>query len=142
MRLLVPMEKIKIILLQSLEIESNMYSFLLEKRKNGKHVIAYGAAAKGNTLLNYAGVKGDDLIQYVVDAAPSKQGKYLPGSHIPVYPEARIRATRPDYIVIFPWNLKEEIVEQLSYVSEWDCEFVVFVPDTKLIKASRMGKAA
>ena len=123
-------------------IKYKLLSFLLEKKQAGKKVIGYGAAAKGNTLLNYAGVKGDDLVQFVIDAAPSKQGKYLPGSHIPVYPEAKIKEYRPDYIIIFPWNLKEEIVEQLSYVAEWNCEFVVFIPDTKLIKASRIEKAA
>ncbi len=123
-------------------VKYRLLEFLLEKKQAGKTVVGYGAAAKGNTLLNYAGVKGDDLIQYVVDAAPSKQGKYLPGSHIPVCPEARIRATRPDYIIIFPWNLKDEIIEQLSYVAEWDCEFVVFIPDTRVIKATRFGEAA
>ena len=116
-------------------IKYKLLEFLIDKKNSGKHVAGYGAAAKGNTLLNYAGIKGDDLIKYVVDAAPSKQGKFLPGSHIPVCSEDRIRATRPDYIIIFPWNLKEEIMHQLSYVSEWNCEFVVFVPDTKVFKA-------
>jgi 2-polyprenyl-3-methyl-5-hydroxy-6-metoxy-1,4-benzoquinol methylase len=123
-------------------VKYRLLEFLLEKKQAGETVVGYGAAAKGNTLLNYAGVKGDDLIQYVVDAAPSKQGKYLPGSHIPVYSEARIRATRPDYIIIFPWNLKDEIIEQLSYVAEWNCEFVVFIPDTRVIKATKFGEAA
>jgi 2-polyprenyl-3-methyl-5-hydroxy-6-metoxy-1,4-benzoquinol methylase len=110
-------------------IKYKMLTFLIEKKKEGKKVIGYGAAAKGNTLLNYAGIKGNDLIEFVVDAAPSKQNKYLPGSHIPVYTEEKIREFRPDYIIIFPWNLKEEIREQLSYVSEWSCSFVVFIPD-------------
>ena len=123
-------------------IKYKLLEFLVEKKNAGKSVAGYGAAAKGNTLLNYAGVKGDDLIQYVVDAAPSKQGKYLPGSHIPVCSEQKIRETRPDYIIIFPWNLKEEIIEQLSYVSEWNCEFVVFVPDTRFYKATQIKKAA
>ena len=123
-------------------IKYKLLDFLIEKKNAGKRVVAYGAAAKGNTLLNYSGIKGDDLIQYVVDAAPSKQGKYLPGSHVPVYSEQRIRETRPDYIIIFPWNLKEEIMEQLSYVSEWMCEFVVFVPDMKIYKSTQIKKAA
>jgi hypothetical protein len=123
-------------------IKYKLWEFLIEKKNAGKQVAGYGAAAKGNTLLNYAGVKGDDLIQYVVDAAPSKQGKYLPGSHIAVVSESKIRETRPDYIIIFPWNLKEEIMEQLSYVSEWKCEFVVFVPDTKIFKAISIKEAA
>ena len=123
-------------------IKYNLLTFLLDQKKAGKKVVGYGAAAKGNTLLNYAGIKGDDLIQYVVDAAPSKQGKYLPGSHIHVRHEEEIKATRPDYIIIFPWNLKEEIMQQLSYVAEWGCQFVVFVPDLQILKASRMEEAA
>ena len=123
-------------------IKYNFLSFLLEQKKSGKKVIGYGAAAKGNTLLNYAGVKGDDLIQFVVDAAPSKQNKYLPGSHIPVYSEEKIRSYRPDYIVILPWNLKGEIMQQLSYVTEWGCQFVVFIPETQVLKASTLGEAA
>lgn len=109
-------------------IKRELLSFLLDQAKAGKKVIGYGAAAKGNTLLNYAGIKGDDLIKFVVDAAPSKQGKYLPGSHIPVYDESRIRDYKPDFIIILPWNLKEEIIEQLSYVNEWGGKFVVFIP--------------
>lgn len=123
-------------------IKNKLLAFLIEKKNSGKRVVGYGAAAKGNTLLNYAGIKGDDLIQYVADATPSKQGKYLPGSHIPVYSEKKIRETRPDYIIIFPRNLKEEIMDQLSYVSEWKCEFVVFVPDTRIYKARQIKEAA
>ena len=113
------------------EIKNGMLAFLLEKRKAGLKVIGYGAAAKGNTLLNYAGIKGDDLIKFVVDAAPSKVGKYLPGSHIPVFDESKIREYKPDFIIILPWNLKEEIMEQLAYVSEWGCKFVTFIPDVQ-----------
>jgi 2-polyprenyl-3-methyl-5-hydroxy-6-metoxy-1,4-benzoquinol methylase len=109
-------------------IKYQALTFLIDQKKLNKKVIAYGAAAKGNTLLNYAGIKGDDLIQFVVDAAPSKQGKYLPGSHIPVYDELKIKEYRPDFIVILPWNLKDEITEQLYYVREWGCQFVVFIP--------------
>ena len=113
------------------EIKNGMLAFLLEKHKAGQKVIGYGAAAKGNTLLNYAGIKGDDLIKFVVDAAPSKVGKYLPGSHIPVFDETKIREYQPDFIIILPWNLKEEIMEQLAYVSEWGCKFVTFIPDVQ-----------
>jgi hypothetical protein len=123
-------------------IKYDLLTFLLEQKKYSKKVIGYGAAAKGNTLLNYAGIKGDDLIQFVVDAAPSKQNKYLPGSHIPVYNEEKIRSYRPDYIIILPWNLKEEITQQLSYVAEWGCQFVVFIPETQLLKASTLEEAA
>jgi 2-polyprenyl-3-methyl-5-hydroxy-6-metoxy-1,4-benzoquinol methylase len=114
------------------EIKYQLLGFLLDQKKYGKKVIGYGAAAKGNTLLNYAGIKGNDLIQFVVDAAPSKQGKYLPGSHIPVYAEDSISIYRPDYIIIFPWNLKHEIAEQLNYVKEWGCQFVVFIPQLQI----------
>ena len=102
-------------------------SFLLEQRRAGRKVAAYGAAAKGNTLLNYAGVKRD-LLPYVVDASPHKQGQFLPGSHIPVVAEARLREHRPDYVAILPWNLREEISEQLSYIRAWGGRFVTFVP--------------
>jgi len=116
-------------------IKYSLLTFLLNQKKAGKKVIGYGAAAKGNTMLNYAGVKGNDLIQFVVDAAPSKQGKYLPGSHIPVYLESKIREYKPDFIIILPWNLKKEIMDQLAYVSEWGGQFVVFIPSTQIFSA-------
>jgi 2-polyprenyl-3-methyl-5-hydroxy-6-metoxy-1,4-benzoquinol methylase len=123
-------------------IKYELLSFLLDQKRLGNKVVGYGAAAKGNTMLNYAGIKGNDLIQFVVDAAPSKQGKYLPGSHIPVRSEADLKEARPDYIIIFPWNLKEEIMQQLSYVSEWGCQFVVFIPGLKFFQASKIEEAA
>jgi hypothetical protein len=116
-------------------IKYALLTFLLNQKKAGKKVVGYGAAAKGNTMLNYAGVKGNDLINFVVDAAPSKQGKYLPGSHIPVYQENKIKEYKPDYVIIFPWNLKQEIMEQLAYIGEWGGQFVVFVPGTQIFTA-------
>jgi hypothetical protein len=92
-------------------------------------VIAYGAAAKGNTLLNYCGVKSD-VIKFVVDASPYKQGKFLPGSHIPVVNENEIRKSNPDFVIILPWNIKQEIIEQLKYIKEWGGRFVI--PISKL----------
>ena len=124
------------------KIKYKFLTFLLDQKKAGKKVVGYGAAAKGNTFLNYAGIKGDDLIQFVADAAPSKQGKYLPGSHIPVRCEDEIINSRPDYIIILPWNLKEEIMQQLAYVSEWGCQFVVFIPDLQFYKTLRIEEAA
>lgn len=115
-------------------IKHELLAFLIAQKKAGKKVIAYGAAAKGNTLLNYAGIKGNDLIQFVVDAAPSKQGKFLPGSHIPVYDENKLQKSRPDYIIILPWNLKDEIMEQLAFVTEWGCQFVVFIPGIQIFQ--------
>ncbi|NDK55671.1 class I SAM-dependent methyltransferase [Pontibacter fetidus] len=113
-------------------IKYGLLNFLIEQKLLGKKVIGYGAAAKGNTMLNYAGIKGNDLIHFVLDAAPSKQGKYLPGSHIPVYDESKIWEYQPDYILILPWNLKEEVMAQLSYVSAWGCRFVTCIPTTQI----------
>lgn len=114
-------------------VKNSFLSFLLEQIRMGKKIVAYGAAAKGNTLLNYCGIKGTDLIEFVVDASPHKQGKYLPGSHIPIVPEQRISDDKPDIIVVLPWNIKEEITAQLSYVTNWNCQFIVAVPKLELI---------
>lgn len=114
-------------------IKYSFYEFLIDQKKKNKKVVAYGAAAKGNTLLNYCGIKGTDLISFVVDASPHKQGKFLPGSRIPVYSESEIKKIKPDFIIIFPWNIKDEIMEQLSYVSEWNCKFVVTIPYLKIL---------
>ena len=91
----------------------------------------YGAAAKGNTLLNFAGV-GTDLIQFVVDRNPAKQGKFLPGSRIPIVDESKLVEARPDYIVILPWNLKAEVTEQLAYARSWGARFVTAVPEMQV----------
>jgi len=114
------------------KIKMDFLNFLLKADLEGKTVAGYGAAAKGNTLLNYCGVK-NDLIKFVIDAAPSKQGKFLPGSHIPVVNEAEIKNIKPDYIVIFPWNIKDEIEKQLAYVKEWGCRFVTAIPEVRII---------
>ena len=95
-------------------------------------MVAYGAAAKGNTLLNYCGIK-NDLINFVVDASPYKQGKFLPGSHIPIVTVEELKKLKPDYIIIFPWNLRDEIMEQLKYVREWGCQFVIAIPKLTVI---------
>jgi len=107
-------------------------AFLLEQKEQGKKVAAYGAAAKGNTLLNYCGVK-KDLIKFVVDASPHKQGKFLPGSHIPVVAEEMIKLNKPDYILILPWNLKDEIINQLNYVNGWGAKFTLPIPRLEII---------
>ena len=107
--------------------KNSFLTFLLECRRNGKHVVGYGAAAKGNTLLNYAGVK-PDLLPYVVDASPHKVGRFLPGTRIPVVSESRIREFRPHFVVIFPWNLIEEISGQLDYIRDWGGKFVTAIP--------------
>ncbi len=110
------------------KVKNDFLMFLLEMKKKGKTVAAYGAAAKGNTLLNYAGIK-KDLIAFVVDASPHKQGKFLPGVHIPVVKKEQIMESKPDFVVILPWNLKEEISGQLSFIRDWGGKFVVAVPE-------------
>ena len=107
-------------------IKDDFVSFLLDMKRRGKSVAAYGAAAKGNTLLNFAGVRSD-LVRFVVDRNPAKQGKYLPGSRIPIVDEDWLRREKPDVIVILPWNLKDEIVEQLQYVRAWGGTFVTAI---------------
>jgi len=108
-------------------IKDAFLSFLLQMKREGRKVAAYGAAAKGNTLLNYAGVKRD-LLPYVCDAAPSKQGKYMPGSRIPILPPAVLAEHRPDVIVILPWNIADEIVRHHDYVRHWRGSFAVAIP--------------
>ena len=114
------------------KIKIDLSAFLIEQKRAGKRVAAYGAAAKGNTLLNYCGVK-KDLIEFIVDASPHKQGKFMPGSHIPIVDESFIKHEKPDFVLILPWNIKAEIIEQLSYIKEWNAEFVVAVPALKII---------
>ena len=108
-------------------VKNDLLAFLLEQRRLGRKVVGYGAAAKGNTLLNYAGVR-PDLLPYVVDASPHKQGRYLPGSRIPVVSEASLRKDKPDVVLVLPWNLLPEIEQQLVYVRDWGCGFVTAVP--------------
>jgi len=114
------------------QVKYGLVSFLMEQKKRGKKVAAYGAAAKGNTLLNYCGVR-KDLIAFVVDASPYKQGKYLPGSHIQVVSEEEIRRCEPDYILILPWNIQEEIIAQLNYIRAWEGKFVIPIPYIQVI---------
>ncbi len=118
---------------KAFQIKTDLISFLIDQKRAGKKVAAYGAAAKGNTLLNYCGIK-NDLIDFVVDANPHKQNKLLPASHIPVVTEAVLKAEQPDVIIILPWNLKDEITTQLSYVNEWGGQFVVAIPQLTIIK--------
>lgn len=112
-------------------VKNDFLSFLIEAKRTGKTVAGYGAAAKGNTLLNYAGIR-PDLLPYVVDRNPAKQNKFLPGCRIPIVDEARLKQARPDYVVILPWNLREEVMGQLAYIREWGGQFVVAVPSLKV----------
>ena len=115
------------------KVKNDFLKFLIEKKEDGKLVVGYGAAAKGNTLLNFAGVKSD-LIKYVVDRSPHKQDKFMPGSRIPIVSEDRIKSDKPDFVVIFPWNLSAEIAYQLKYLSSSGTEFVTAVPQLSIFK--------
>lgn len=114
------------------KVKDDFYAFLIDMKRQGKTVAAYGAAAKGNTLMNYAGIRSD-LIRYVVDRNPAKQNKYMPGSRIPIVAENILQETRPDYVVILPWNLKDEVVKQLEYIREWGGRFVTAVPELRVM---------
>lgn len=108
-------------------IKNDLLSFLIEAKNQGQKVVGYGAAAKGNTLLNFAGLR-PDLLSYVVDNNPAKQGKFLPGSRIPIVSEAHLRADQPKYVLLLPWNLYEELAEQLTYIQAWSGELVTAIP--------------
>lgn len=114
-------------------VRRDLLAFLDDAKIEGKQVVGYGAPAKGNTLLNYCHV-GPELIQYTVDRSPHKQGKLLPGTHIPVRSPDDIANTRPDYVLILPWNLREEIVEQMKHIRDWDGQFVVPIPELKILE--------
>ncbi len=106
----------------------NLLNFLIKAKREEKSIVGYGAPGKGNTLLNYCGIRSD-FIDYTVDRNPYKHGKYTPGTHIPIYDPGKIKETRPDYILIFPWNLRTEIMTQLAYTREWAAQFVVPIPE-------------
>jgi 2-polyprenyl-3-methyl-5-hydroxy-6-metoxy-1,4-benzoquinol methylase len=114
------------------QVKDASLAFLIEAKRGGKKVAAYGAAAKGNTLMNYAGIR-QDLISFVVDRNPAKQGKFMPGSRIPIVDEDHLRQARPDYVVILPWNLRSEIVRQLDYVRAWNGRFVTLIPTLEIL---------
>ena len=114
------------------QVKNDFFAFLLKAKRQGKTVAAYGAAAKGNTLMNYTGIR-PDLISFVVDLNPAKQGKAMPGSRIPIVDESRLQQEKPDYIVILPWNLKVEVILQLEYVRDWGGRFVTAVPSLRIV---------
>lgn len=114
------------------KVKNDVLFFLIEQKRAGKSVAAYGAAAKGNTLMNYAGIK-HDLIDFVCDAAPSKQFKFMPGSHIPIFPPSELVMRKPDWIIILPWNIADEVIQQQQHVLSWGCKFVIAVPELKVL---------
>ena len=113
-------------------VKHDLLDFLIKARRDGAVVAGYGAPGKGNTLLNYCGIR-QDLLKFVVDRNPYKHGKYLPGSRIPVFAPDKIAETKPDYILILPWNLKDEIVKQLAYTKEWGGRLVVPIPELTVL---------
>lgn len=108
-----------------------LLQFLITAKEKGKTIAGYGAPGKGNTLLNYCGIR-TDFLDYTVDRNPYKQGKYTPGTHIPIYSPDKIQATKPDYLLILPWNVKDEIMEQMSFIRDWGGQFVVPLPEVKV----------
>jgi SAM-dependent methyltransferase len=115
------------------ETKRKILAFLIDAKRSQKSVVGYGAPGKGNTLLNYCGIR-TDFLDYTVDRNPYKHGKFLPGTHIPIFPPEKIRETRPDYVLILPWNLKDEIREQLQYIREWGGKFVVPIPEVDIFQ--------
>lgn len=113
------------------KVKNDLLVFLLDAKRKGKSVAAYGAAAKGNTLMNYAGIRSD-LISFVVDRNPVKQEKFMPGSRIPIVDEKFLQTAKPDYVVILPWNLKAEVMQQLNYIKTWGGQFVTAVPNLEV----------
>jgi len=113
------------------ETKRKLLDFLISARRRGKSVAGYGAPGKGNTLLNYCGIRMD-FLDYTVDRNPYKQGKFLPGTHIPIFSPEKIRETRPDFLLILPWNFKEEIMDQTSYIREWGGQFIVPIPEVRV----------
>jgi SAM-dependent methyltransferase len=114
------------------ETKRRILTFLIKAKEEGKTIVGYGAPAKGNTLLNYCGIR-TDFFDYTVDRSPHKQGFYLPGTRIPIYHPDRVRETKPDYLVILPWNLKDEIIDQMAHIRDWGGKFVVFIPEVNIL---------
>ncbi len=113
-------------------VKQNIWKFFISAKQENKKIVCYGAPAKGNTLLNFCGV-GKDFVEYTVDKNPHKQNSFLPGTHIPIYSPEKIRSTKPDYVLILPWNLKDEIVKQMSFIRDWNGKFVVLIPEIEII---------
>lgn len=113
------------------ETKRKLLDFLIKVKREGKSIVGYGAPGKGNTLLNYCGIR-TDFLDYTVDRSPYKQGLFLPGTHIPIFHPDKIQETKPDYVLILPWNLQSEIIKQIAYVRDWGGKFVVPIPEIKV----------
>jgi hypothetical protein len=114
------------------EAKRKLLAFLIEAKRAGKSIVGYGAAAKGNTLLNYCGIRSD-FLDYVVDRSPYKQDRFLPGTHIPICHPDKVKETTPDFLLILPWNLTEEVVAQMRYIRSWGGQFIVPIPEVRII---------
>ncbi|MFC1771737.1 methyltransferase domain-containing protein [Pseudomonadota bacterium] len=114
-----------------IEVKRNILEFMIDTKRQGKTIAAYGAPAKGNTLLNYCGIRSD-MIDFTVDISPHKQNHFLPGVHIPIYAPERIKEEKPDYVVVLVWNLKDEVIKQMSYIREWGGKFVTLLPEVHI----------
>jgi hypothetical protein len=114
------------------ETKRKLLEFLIAAKRDGKRVAAYGAPAKGNTLLNYCGVR-QDLIDFTVDRSPAKQDRFLPGTHIPVYAPEKLSDAKPDYVLILPWNIKDEIMDKMRHIRDWGGRFVVPIPKVEVL---------
>jgi hypothetical protein len=110
------------------ETKRKILDILIEERRKGKTIVGYGAPGKGNTLLNYCGIRSD-FLDYTVDRSPYKHGRFTPGTHIEIFPPDRIAKDRPDYVFILPWNLKGEIIKQMSFIREWGGKFIIPIPE-------------
>jgi hypothetical protein len=109
----------------------SILEFMVRSKNEGKTIVGYGAPAKGNTLLNYCGIR-NDFIEYTVDRSPHKQGHFLPGTHIPIHQPDKIKETQPDYVIILPWNLKDEIMSQMAHIKDWNGKFVTLIPEIRI----------
>lgn len=114
------------------ETKRKLLSFLIAAKDEGRRVAAYGAPGKGNTLLNYCGIR-TDFVDYAVDRNPYKHGRFTPGTRIPIFPPEKIAETRPDYVLVLPWNLVDEIRSQLAYIRDWGGKFVVPIPEARVL---------
>ena len=115
-----------------IKAKRDLLRLLIDLKNNDKHIVGYGAPAKGNTLLNYCGI-GTDFIDYVVDRSPHKQGRWLPGSRIQIFPPGKICETKPDYVLVLPWNLKNEIISQLEMIRDWGGKFIIPIPQPEIV---------
>ncbi|MDH4098946.1 MAG: class I SAM-dependent methyltransferase [Nitrospirota bacterium] len=115
------------------ETKRRLLEFLIQAKREGKSIVGYGAPAKGNTLLNYCGIR-TDFIDYTVDRSTYKQGRFLPGTHIPIYHPDRVRETKPDYLLILPWNIKDEIMGQMAHIKDWGGKFVIPIPGVEVVQ--------